>query len=121
MAVAKQVLRRGKARRKTNKTAAKKRGKVPNREETMPLDGAESLRQAVDRRLGRNSEKLADMLETKALDGDLATTKAMVGFAEGKKPAEKPVMKRMGPSRAERWEAEPRWQGKELGDEDDRG
>lgn len=127
MGVGKQELRTGKARGTTGKTTRKKRGKRekkrdqgPSGEETAVLDGVEQLRQAVDRRLGRNSEELANLLEAKALQGDLATTKAMVGIAEKKKPAEKPVMKRVGPSLAERWEAEQRWVGKELGDEEDR-
>jgi hypothetical protein len=120
MAVAKQVLKISKARGKTVKTTKKKRGKRaekrhkgPKEEETTPQDGAERLRQAVDRRLGRNSEKLADLMEAKALEGDLATTKAMVGFAEGKKPVEKPEMKRVGLTHAEQWAREPQWQGRD--------
>jgi len=127
MAVAKQVLRADKTRRKRGKTAAKKRGKraekggkKPSGEETAPLDGAECLRQAVDRRLVRNSEKLADMLEAKALEGDLATTKAMVGLAEGKKPAEDPMKKRHNLLLAEQWAREPQWQGPPDGEEEDR-
>ena len=94
MAVARQKLRFDKTRRKSGKTTKTKRGKGPSGEETAPLDGAECLRQAVDRRLGWNSEMLADILEAKALNGDLATTKVMVVLAAGKKP--EPVKKRNG-------------------------
>jgi hypothetical protein len=109
MAVAKQVLRSDKTRRKSGKTTKTKRGERASGEETAPLDGAECLRQAVDRRLARNSEKLADLLEAMALEGDLATTKAMVVLADGKKP--EPVKKRRGPSQAELLEMEPPWPG----------
>jgi len=127
MGAAKQELRTGRARGKTGKTTRKKRGKReekrdqgPSGEETAVLDGVEQLRQAVDRRLGKNSEKIADVLEAKALQGDLATTKAMVGIAEKKKP--EPVKKRHEPILP--WSAaelarEPQWEGKELGDEED--
>jgi hypothetical protein len=72
-------------------------------------DGAEQLRRAVDRRVGRNSERLAEVLTNKALEGDLAFAKAVVALADAKKPD--PVKKRRGPSWAERLTAEPQWEG----------
>jgi hypothetical protein len=126
MAVAKQVLRSDKTRRKSGKTTKTKRGKRaekggkgPSGEETAPLDGAEQLRQAVDRRLSRNSERLADLLEAKALDGDLATTKAMVVLADGKKPEpvkepHRPIL----PWSAAELAAEPPWTGPPYGEEE---
>jgi hypothetical protein len=69
----------------------------------------ERLRRAVDKRVGKNSEKLADVLTAKALKGKLSTTRFMVGLAEGKKPEEKAAKKRRGPSAAERFEMEPEW------------
>ena len=61
--------------------------------------------------MARNSEELADLLETKALAGDLASAKVLVGLAERKKPIPEPVKRRRGPSLAELWAAEPQWQG----------
>jgi hypothetical protein len=119
MAVARQKLRFDKTRRKSGKTTKTKRGKGPSGEETAPLDGAECLRQAVDRRLGWNSEMLADILEAKALNGDLATTKVMVVLADGKKP--EPVMKRHGLSIIEQWAREPQWEGPPDGEEEEGG
>jgi len=116
MAVATQKLRFDKTRRKSGKTTKTKRGKGPSGEETAPLDGAECLRQAVDRRLGWNSEMLADILEAKALNGDLATTKVMVVLAAGKKP--EPVKKRNGLTLAEQLAREPQWEGPWLDEEE---
>jgi hypothetical protein len=70
--------------------------------------GAERLRCAADRRVGKNSEKLADLLTAKALAGDLAYAKALVGLADGKKP--EPVRRR-GIDLLSWLESEPEWQG----------
>jgi len=72
-------------------------------------DGAERLRRAVDRRVGKNSERLAEVLTNKALAGDLAFAKAVVALADAKKPD--PVKKPTGPSFAEQLAMEPRWEG----------
>jgi hypothetical protein len=72
-------------------------------------DGAEQLRRAADKRVGRNSEKLADLLTVKALEGDLASTRVLVGLAGSKKPRAERAKKRRGPSLAERLVAEPEW------------
>lgn len=77
----------------------------------MRRDGAERLRLAADKRVGRNSEKLADLLTEKALAGDLASAKVLVGLAEGKKPQPEIKKKRRGPSLAEQLAAEPQWRG----------
>jgi hypothetical protein len=70
--------------------------------------GAERVRCAADRRVGQNSKKLADLLMAKALAGDLAYAKALVGLADGKKP--EPV-KGLWLRYAELLEADPEWQG----------
>src|ERR1039458_4153714 len=119
MAVAKQVLRSDKTRRKSSKTTKTKGGKRASGEQTAPLDGAECLRQAVDRRLARNSEKLADMLEAKALEGDLATTKAMVVLADGKKPEPDPKKKRRGLTAAELLMADIKQHGQWSGEQEE--
>jgi len=112
MALAKPKLRTCDANKKTGRTT-----KNNTREGTVRKwagkDGAELLHEAADRRVGQNSEKLADLLTQKALEGDLASTKTLVGYAERKKPKPEPVKKRRGPSMAERWAAEPEWKGEE--------
>ena len=117
MAETKKVLGVDKASSTTSSTTVDKTRK-PARRRAARKSGAEQLRCAADRRVGRNSAKLADLMTEKALKGDLAYTKALVGYAEGKKP--EPVKKRRGPTQAERLEREPQWEGKELGDEEDR-
>ena len=106
MVVAKQELRRDNA-----SSTTKHRGRERARGKTPRKDGAERLRQAADKRVGRISEKLADLLTDKALAGDLASTKVLFGLAERKKSSPEPVKKRRGPGLAERWAAEPEWQG----------
>jgi hypothetical protein len=70
-------------------------------------DGAEELRQAADRQASLNADKLAGLLASKALEGDLASVKVLVSLADGKKPKE--VKKRRGKSYALRLGAEPGW------------
>jgi hypothetical protein len=116
MADKKQLLSKNKVRRKTGgKTTSGKR-KQTSREKTTNtdgMDGAERLRQAADKQVGQNSEKLAGLLADKALKGDLASTRVLVGLAERKKPHAKPATKRHGPSLAEQLSAEPKWQEEE--------
>jgi hypothetical protein len=100
-------------KRKVKTGSATKSGK---RERTSK-DGAEQLKRAADKRVGRNSEKLADLLTEKALEGDLASARVLVGLAERKKPREKQVKKRRGPSLAERLVAEPEWKEPPEGEE----
>lgn len=78
-------------------------------EKKAPKDGAERLRQAADKRVGRNSEKLAELLETKALSGNLDSLKVLVMLAERKKPSPEPVKKPRRPGIAHQWAAEPAW------------
>jgi hypothetical protein len=83
----------------------KKKSEGAAGDESACRDGAERLRWAADRRLGRNSAKLADLLTKNALKGDLASTKVLLGLAEGKKP----IPEKKGPVRslALRLAAEP--------------
>ena len=76
-------------------------------------DGAEKLRQAADRRVGWASEKLADLLEKKALEGNLSSLKVLVMLAERKKPRPEPVKKPRKARLAQRWESEPEWRVKQ--------
>jgi len=104
-------LKTGKASKKTgNRTKNRKRtsgGKASSK------DGVELLRQAVNKRLVRDSEALADAISEKARNGDLASTKAMVGLVEDKKPLPDPEKTRSGLRFVQRLANEPRWQGKE--------
>lgn len=99
-----------KAKKKTGSTTKNGTRKRASRGKTTRTDGAERLRQAADKLVGRNSKKLADLLTNKALEGDLASTRVLVGLAERKKPKAEPVKKRRGPGMAERLAAEPKWQ-----------
>ncbi|HEY1903604.1 MAG TPA: hypothetical protein VGG56_14315 [Terracidiphilus sp.] len=132
MAVVQQELTAEKTTRKTgsttttNKKRRERAGEGAAGVRAAQGDGAERLRQAADRRVGRNSAKLANLLTDKALAGDLASTKMLVALAEGKKPmkeveklgeVKKPVR-----SLALRLAAEPRleWpkeERKEIGQE----
>jgi superfamily I DNA/RNA helicase len=96
MAELEQVLTTDETREKTSSTTKKE---LPKRRKPRRKSGVERLQQAADRRVGKNSEELADLLTAKALKGKLANTRFLVGLAEGKKPSEKPNKKRRGPSR----------------------
>lgn len=97
------------ARAKTRR-ATKSKGRA-RRERPSRKDGAERLRQAADKRVNEISEQLADLLKKKALDGDLASAKALFGFAAGKKPLPEPVKKQRGLTYAEKLAREPQWVG----------
>jgi hypothetical protein len=113
MAVAEKKLGTEIASKRKGRTTKHKAVKRASRGSAARKDGAEQLRQAADRRVSRISEKLADLLEGKALEGDLASTKVLFGLAERKQPIPAPVKRRRGPSPAERLAAEPQWQGEE--------
>jgi hypothetical protein len=109
MAVAQLELRPNNSSRKTSRSKTSRKGNGASRDDAARKDGAARLRWAADKRVGRNSEKLADLLTEKALNGDLASTKILVSLATGKKPVAEPVKKRHGPSFADRLAAEPEW------------
>jgi hypothetical protein len=98
MAEARQKLSGDKA---NGKTSSKNEGKRASREKRARKNGAERLRLAVDKRLGQNSETLANLLTNQAMGGDVAIAKALVELAEGKKPRPEPRKKRRGPTAAE--------------------
>jgi hypothetical protein len=116
MAVTQQEMRADNASKRKGKTTKHKAVNRASRGSAARKDGAEQLRQAADRRVSRISEKLADLLEGKALEGDLASTKVLFGLAERKKPIPAPVKRRRGLSPAQRLGAEPQWQGEEEED-----
>jgi len=98
MAVGKQKLGTEIASRKTGRTSKHKAVQRASRGSAARKDGA---------------EQLADLLEGKALEGDLASTKVLFGLAERKQPIPAPVKRRRGLSPAQRLAAEPKWQGEE--------
>jgi len=116
MAALQQGLNEGKTSQKTKGTTkngvreGEKRKRDRAGERAARKDGADRLRQAADREVGRISAKLAVVLKEKALMGDLASTKMLVALADAKKAI--PV-KRRGPTQAELWAAEPQWEGPE--------
>jgi hypothetical protein len=114
MAVLQQKLSSDNASTITRRTTKNRRRKRAV-EKTPGKDGAERMRQAADKRVGRISEKMADLLEKKALAGDLACARVLFGLAERKKPIQEPVKKRRGPSLAARLAAEPEWQEEDEG------
>lgn len=89
-----------------------------SRRKTSCKDGVERLRQAADKQVGQNWEELAFLMTAKALSGDLACAKALVALAAGKKPRPKRAKKRPGLTQAQRYAAEPQWQGKEEEEEE---
>jgi hypothetical protein len=124
MAQARKELSASNVEAKTGGTTGSEGGKRARREYASRKDGAERLRQAADRRVGRNSEKLADLLTARALEGNLASAKTLIGLAAAKKPIPERVKKQRGLSLAEKWANEPQWTGnledleKELDDEE---
>jgi len=118
MTAKKQELNAGNASRKTGSTTTNKKQQAAKTGggKRAHKDGAERLRQAADKRVGRASEKLADLLETKALEGNLASLKVLVMLAERKKPRPEPVKKPRRSNLAQRWAREPALPEKEEED-----
>jgi hypothetical protein len=98
---------------KTNSGSTRKNGDGESRVRAVREDGVELLRRAADKRVGQYSEKLATLLITRALGGELPYAKALVGFAERKRPRPAPVKKPRRPSMAMRLAAEMPWRGEE--------
>jgi len=88
------------------KTAVKRAGQ----KQAACVDGAEELRQAVNRHVNEKAERIASALADKALTGNAAAAKAMVELAEGRKPEPEKEKKR-GLTLAQRLAMEPQWDG----------
>ncbi len=78
--------------------------------------GVERLKKAANRQVARKSEELAEVLMDKALKGKMDSARLLVTLAEKKKPPEKPVKKRSGPTLLDLLESEPEWVEPEVGD-----
>ena len=117
MTVNEQVLKAENTSRKTGSTNPNKKQRAAGTGggKSAHKDGAARLRQAADKRVDRILEKLADLLETKALAGNLDSLKVLVMLAERKKPRPEPVKKPRRPSVAQRWAAEPVWREEDQG------
>lgn len=111
-------LKTNKAKSKTRRASKSKGGKRARRENPSHKDGAERLRQAADKRVNEISERLADLLKKKALEGDLASAKTLIGLAAAKKPIPEPVKKRSELSYADKLAKEEQWVGKAEEEED---
>jgi len=82
-------------------------------------NGLEKLKRAVNRRLGRDSETLADLLLEKAKEGKAEDVRLLVTLAERKQERKPEVKKkRQRPSWAELLASEPEWveEKPEVGD-----
>lgn len=119
MAKALKELKSDKTRAKTGGATESERPKRARREYASRKDGAERLRQAADKRVNQISEQLADLLKKKALEGDLASAKTLIGLSAAKKPIPEPVKKRPEFSYAEKLANEPQWVGKAEDEDDD--
>ena len=119
MAVPIKVVSADNTRAKTSGTTESSEPKRARRESASRKDGVELLRQAANKRVARNSEKLADLLEEKALKGDLASAKTLVALADGRKPLPEKVKKRRELTYAQQLKKEPQWQGKAEDEDDD--
>jgi hypothetical protein len=103
MAVTKEQLATDNPTSSTTKSSTQKQ----TRRRPARKSGAERLRCAADRRVGQNSKKLADLLTAKALAGELAYAKVLVGLADGKTP--EPVKNPRLLSLMMQLETEPEW------------
>jgi len=104
---------------KTRRRSGRQKRKTDEPEKRVRGSGVERLRQAADRKLARNSEKLADVLLENALKGELGDTKVLVHLAEDKAPPKPRERKPSGPTimdLAKKWAAEPEWVEPEVGD-----
>lgn len=91
--------------KKAPMAAAKRRGRASG-----PSDGAERLRRAVNQRVAKNSNQLADVFTEKALHGDVASARVLLALAGSTRPATGPGKKRP-PSVARLLALEPQWEG----------
>jgi hypothetical protein len=92
---------------KTSEPTKSARSERASRSEAAREDGVERLGRAVDKRVRKNSEKLADLLMNKALGGDLASARVLVMIAGRKRPRPAPVKKVQWPTLAMRLAALP--------------
>jgi hypothetical protein len=98
----------------SEKTSSMTKGRRPERASRgkgARKSGAERLRQLADKRVGRHSKELADLLTGKALAGDLANIRVLVGLAERKEPEPEPVKKKRWPTFAMELAADAPWEG----------
>jgi len=111
MAEALRVLSADVTKEKTSSITKERRPGRARRGKAARKSAAERLRQLADKRVGRHSKELADLLTGKALKGDLANIRALVGLAEGKKPEPEPVKKKRWPTYAMMLAADTPWKG----------
>jgi hypothetical protein len=91
-------------------------GKGTEPEKPVRGNGVERLKKAANMQVARKSSELAELLMNKALEGKLDSARLLVTLAEKKKPPEKPVKKRHGPTLLDLLESEPERVEPEVGD-----
>ena len=89
--------------RKASVVTEKRRGRASG-----TSDGAERLRRAVNRRVAKNSNQLADVFTEKALHGDVASARVLMALAGSKTAVTTPAKKRPA-SVARMLALEPQW------------
>jgi hypothetical protein len=82
-------------------------------------DGTERLRCAANRVVGEKSEEIVGALSDKAVKGDLASVKALVEFAEGRKPQAEAKKKRDGLTPAQELMEDLRLHGEWKGEQEE--
>jgi hypothetical protein len=89
MAEPEQVLTTDETGERTSITTKKSIWDAPKRRKPRRKSGAERLQWAADKQVGKNSKILANLLMEKALEGNVGSTRVLVGLAERMKPGEK--------------------------------
>jgi hypothetical protein len=92
------------------------RGKTTIKAE--PGDGGSMLRSAVDILVGKESERIAQAMVKKTIEGNMSGARLLTDLTGAMKSKNKPPKKRYGPTEAELLAMEPQWEGPMEGDED---
>jgi len=85
--------------------------------EPEPGEGAELLRNAVDKLVGKECGRIAKALVDKTIAGDVTSAKLVTELAGAKGPRTKPPRKRQGITLAQWLGAQPQWKGPPVDDE----
>ncbi|HEV2485443.1 MAG TPA: hypothetical protein VGT08_07920 [Terracidiphilus sp.] len=80
-------------------------------------DGGEQLRTAVEKLVAEQSEKIAQALIDKTIEGNMTGARLLVDLSGAKSPQTKPPKKRRGLTTAQRLAMDKPWEGQEDGEE----
>jgi hypothetical protein len=81
-------------------------------------DGGGQLRTAVEKLVAEQSEKIAQALIDKTIEGNMTGARLLVDLSGAKSPQIKPPKKRRGPTTAQRLATDKPWEGPEDGDKE---